>query len=819
MLKTVSSVANALGALNYKGTWDASTNTPALASGVGTKGDYYVVSVDGATDLDGITNWGVGDWATFNGSVWQRVEGGADGNFVNLDVTGTATFSEDASIHNLTVGRGSGSVSSNTAVGSSALQSNIDGINNTANGVNALRFNTSGSYNTASGLNALHSNISGGFNTASGASVLRSNTSGSYNSAIGFEALYSNINGNYNSASGAYALYSNIDGSRNAASGASALVSNTSGSYNSAIGFEALYFNDSGSYNSASGAGALFSNIDGSSNTSSGSSSLYSNTSGSFNTASGSGALYSNTSGSFNTASGAAALRSNIDGIYNSAYGVNALWSNTSGSYNTASGFEALFSNSTGSFNTASGVNALRSNIDGVYNTVSGLNALFSNTSGSYNSASGANALYSNDTGSNNLASGANALRSNTSGTYNSASGNEALYSNSTGYYNTASGTGALYSSIDGYFNTASGFNALYSNTFGNYNSASGARALWSNTTGVGNAASGFEALYSNDSGSFNSAFGVGAGNLITTGSKNTIIGRYNGNQGGLDIRTADNHIVLSDGDGNPRVIVDASGNVKVGSASIQIGYWEADAVHDGYLIPYNGSGQTELVNSFTTGALIFKTGTSKAERLRIDDSGNLLVNRATDIGNGYIQVSGVADTRVPVATYMGATTSQAHIYFFNPNGLVGSVSTSGSATSFNTSSDYRLKEDAVPMTGATERVKALRPINFAWKVDGSRTDGFFAHEAQEVVPECATGTKDAMREEEYEVTPAVEEVRDEDGNVITEAVPAVMGTRSVPDYQGIDQSKFVPLLTAALQEAIAKIETLEARITTLEGK
>ena len=92
MLKTVSSVANALGALNYKGTWNADTNTPTLASGVGTQGDYYVVSVAGATDLDGITNWGVGDWAAFNGSVWQRVEGGADGNFVNLEVTGSSNF-------------------------------------------------------------------------------------------------------------------------------------------------------------------------------------------------------------------------------------------------------------------------------------------------------------------------------------------------------------------------------------------------------------------------------------------------------------------------------------------------------------------------------------------------------------------------------------------------------------------------------------------------------------------------------------------------------------------------------------------------------
>ena len=93
MLKTVSSITNAIGALNYKGTWNASTNTPTLASGVGTKGDYYVVSVAGSTTLDGISNWGVGDWAAYNGSVWQRVEGGADGNFVNLSVSSTSTLS------------------------------------------------------------------------------------------------------------------------------------------------------------------------------------------------------------------------------------------------------------------------------------------------------------------------------------------------------------------------------------------------------------------------------------------------------------------------------------------------------------------------------------------------------------------------------------------------------------------------------------------------------------------------------------------------------------------------------------------------------
>lgn len=92
MLKTVSSIVNAIGALNYKGTWNADTNTPTLASGVGTKGDYYVVSIAGSTDLDGETLWGIGDWAVFNGSIWQKVDGGSTGNFTTIDVTQLATL-------------------------------------------------------------------------------------------------------------------------------------------------------------------------------------------------------------------------------------------------------------------------------------------------------------------------------------------------------------------------------------------------------------------------------------------------------------------------------------------------------------------------------------------------------------------------------------------------------------------------------------------------------------------------------------------------------------------------------------------------------
>ena len=145
----------------------------------------------------------------------------------------------------------------------------------------------------------------------------------------------------------------------------------------------------------------------------------------------------------------------------------------------------------------------------------------------------------------------------------------------------------------------------------------------------------------------------------------------------------------------------------------------------------------------------------------------------------------------------------------------VGSITTNGSTTSFNTSSDYRLKENIVDLSraDAVARLKQIpvRRFNFINTPDIT-VDGFVAHEVSDIVPEAVNGVKDGMREEEYEVTPAV---LDDKGNVVTKAV---MGTREVPAYQGIDQAKLVPLLTAALQEAIAEIENLKTRIEALEG-
>ena len=173
---------------------------------------------------------------------------------------------------------------------------------------------------------------------------------------------------------------------------------------------------------------------------------------------------------------------------------------------------------------------------------------------------------------------------------------------------------------------------------------------------------------------------------------------------------------------------------------------------------------------------------------------------------SGKVITDGVTTSAYAWSSQSNSTSSSVHLYFRNPNGFVGNISTSGTSTSYNTSSDYRLKENVVELTGATERLKQLNPSRFNFISDVDTTvDGFLAHEVADVVPEAISGEKDAMKDEEYEVTPAV---LDDEGNVITEAV---MGTRSVPDYQGIDQSKLVPLLVATIQE-------LEARITQLEN-
>ena len=172
---------------------------------------------------------------------------------------------------------------------------------------------------------------------------------------------------------------------------------------------------------------------------------------------------------------------------------------------------------------------------------------------------------------STNTAVGASALAVNSSGTNNTGFGNGALSANTSGGANTSVGDRALATSTTASFNAAIG---VFAGRFitGSYNTALGSYAYQGDSggtsSGANNTAVGYQSLYSNTTASNNTAVGYGAGYNITTGSKNTILGSYNGNQGGLDIRTSSNYIVLSDGDGNPRGIFDASGNLLVGTTS-----------------------------------------------------------------------------------------------------------------------------------------------------------------------------------------------------------------------------------------------------------
>ena len=150
-------------------------------------------------------------------------------------------------------------------------------------------------------------------------------------------------------------------------------------------------------------------------------------------------------------------------------------------------------------------------------------------------------------------------------------------------------------------------------------------------------------------------------------------------------------------------------------------------------------------------------------------------------------------------------------VRLFNQNGEVGDIRTNGSGASFNSASDYRLKENQVTLSNALTRLNNLKPYRFNFKADSDTTlDGFFAHEVQEVVPEAVSGTKDQMKPIQYQPgddIPEGKQVYDVKEYSTTEIDP-----------QKLDASKLVPLLVAALQEADDKIVALTTRIEVLEG-
>ena len=295
------------------------------------------------------------------------------------------------------------------------------------------------------------------------------------------------------------------------------------------------------------------------------------------------------------------------------------------------------------------------------------------------------------------------------------------------------------------------------------------------------------------------SGFDLSTNDQVDIKTANTTRVRVN-SSGNVGIGTSSPSGVLDIRNGTTQQVIIGNSGSYTGSEYAELLFKESST--ELARLKWNPSGNTfQLINRIA-GPITFAT--SDTERMRIDgDDGNLMLGTTTLVGAQSGNVNSM------VALYQAgqiAVTNNASDFSmfvnkrdntggglirFRYNGsTVGSITNNTSSVTYNTSSDYRLKENVNYDFDATSRLKKLKPSRFNFIADADTTvDGFLAHEVSSIVPEAISGEKDAV---------------DKDGNI---------------DPQGIDQSKLVPLLTKALQEAIAKIETLEAKVTALEGK
>ena len=253
------------------------------------------------------------------------------------------------------------------------------------------------------------------------------------------------------------------------------------------------------------------------------------------------------------------------------------------------------------------------------------------------------------------------------------------------------------------------------------------------------------------------------------------------------------------------RMRIDSSGNVGIGTSSPAAKFQTNST--DGTIAIFRttsgaNNGRLNIDISDSAGTAGFSIGGNStfpvmtfanggSERMRIDPSGNLLVGTTSGGTTNSDSITlQPANKSMYINHITGTTTGYGYINFGYGATYIGGITQNGTtAVAYNTSSDYRLKENIAPMTGALAKVAALNPVTYTWKIDGSAGQGFIAHELQAVVPDCVTGEKDAV---------------DAEGK---------------PQYQGVDTSFLVATLTAAIKEQQALIEQLTTRIAALEAK
>jgi len=795
------------GIINQKGTpafySDIFANRPAF----GYAGRVFISTDTGAIYEDTGSAWTlIADAGAGTTGTLQQVT--TNGNTTTLGVT----------IQGININDGAGTGLNNIVIGG-GLQSNTTGTQNTAIGIDSLVINTTGFNNTALGGSTLNNNTTGNYNTAIGYSSLQANTTGASNVGIGNQSLLTNTTGGQNTAVGHFALYSNTTASFNTAIGYGTLNANTTGANNTAIGWTSLLYNTTGASNTAIGVESLKANTTGNNNVAIGNQSLNDNTTGLQNTAIGVGALNKNTTASNNTAIGFNSLVGNTTGAGNTAIGSSSLIANTTGNNNVAIGNTTFAANTTGIGNTAIGTSALNVNSTANYNTAIGFQSLVLNTTGTQNTAIGVTAGNLITTGSNNTIIG------NYGGTSTLANhivlsdgaGNVRLFSDANGLIGIGQAVGTpggqldihttqTYSLVLNGLTTNNAYTAFSNNSVGKwrigntYNAGANSFDIFNlgtsttaitisstNNVGIGtnlpgaildinipNVANTDLLRFSNSVGGSGdiAKFQYGASgefilNLLTNASANRNFGILNGNVGigtstPMTFGGFRNLTIRSSSATNQAAIF------LLNSTETIRGSW------------YSNGGTQVNFGTATNHPLVFDT--NDTEKMRILSSGKILFGNGltTDFGSGHLcnQVDQTAENGIALKNTSSANNGNFIVFINSANATAGTITQSGATTIlFVATSDYRYKENILPIENAIDRLLKIKPVTYTWKnTNNEQGEGFIAHELQEIVPLAVSGIKDE---------------KNIDGTI---------------KAQGIDYGKLTPLLVKAIQELNEKL-------------
>jgi hypothetical protein len=836
--KVQNQINGLVGGSIFQGTWDASTNTPALASSVGTNGYYYIVSVDGSTNLNGITDWKVGDWAIFAGTAWQKVDNTDSVASVN-GYTGTVSlvtgdvlegagslpsrpsqlYFTDARARaaiSLTTSGSSGASTYDSATGVLNIPNYLQDLSgyvtlNTAQTITAAKtFSTSGNSDTLiinhSSGSGIALNITKGGN---GEGIYVNKTSGSGNAVTiigtlnattlvksgGTSSQFLKADGTVDSTAYGTGSVTSVaaltlgttgtDLSSTVANGTTTPVITLNVPTASATNRGALSSADWTTFNSKQATITL------TTTGSSGAATFIANTLNVPDYGSALSGYLPLTGGTLLTTNTTETLR-----IVNAGTGY-GLFVQSDSFFQGDVTFQSGFKSTTNTFTlpSATGTLALTSDLSG-YLPLSGgtLTGALSGTSASFSG----NGAFGGSVALTGIGGGISINNATTSGIQMRVGGNIKGYCYTTNtklILEAATSVGIdMYVNSNGSpsFTIASTGAATFTGTTGDrltlYNSGNN-----SVINGLKIDSDIYPGITFNARSSTGGAV-IGGGKIVY----NSVATGYGAaSLGGAILLQADNAMQFSTGGDNVRLTIASGGNVIVGGTTAgtilntSITVNNATAANFAGFIPMTANTERGYFAGSSAGLEIGVAGsgtfiiyTSATERMRIASNGGVQSTPAVG-SNAFI--ASVSGSSIAYLTSL-ASTSDFSGYWQVAGNFAGSIShPTTTSTNYNTTSDYRLKENIKPLTDGLEAILKLKPVTGNYKSDLNKTNMpmFLAHEVQEVVPIAVTGQKDAIK-----------------FNKLTE--------KEEIDIQQLDAAKLIPHMVRAIQELKAEIDLLK---------